>query len=548
MPKTLLLADDSVVIQKLVALSFANEDVELITVYNGDDAIAKAREVRPNLVLADVVMPGKNGYEVCEAIKQDPDLSGVPVLLLTGTFEAFDDERAQRAGSDGQITKPFEAQALVERVNELLASGATGAARSEAPQGSASREPSEAQKADEQAPSTDVGSNRSDAYDFFDDDLDPLAAPGVAPEPIDEPAAIEPPAATDDAFTFGDPAVPELEPSDPPAAPMDSLAETKPEARGVREDMTVAIMPEEKPPSLDDARTVTAGSFAAATADSFGDGDAALASDPAETVLADFDAAAPADPQATVLTDDAFGGPDLPEAPAADPMETVLADDLAFDGGASDGDGAAPADDLFADDEPSPGEPVAPAAADDDFEFGFDSAPPAVPEPPPDLDLGGDAARLPDGPELDIGGTSAYDVSTSDLADSFADLTPEVPKAPQAPEPMEAEAPMIPAQPLEPAPTPVRNVISNVATEPIAVSDARAEGGPDLSPVLRDRIHETLEKVAWEAFADLSDTIVRQVLERVESVAWEIIPQMAEALIEEEIRRMKGKDEGTKEG
>ena len=139
-------------------------------------------------------------------------------------------------------------------------------------------------------------------------------------------------------------------------------------------------------------------------------------------------------------------------------------------------------------------------------------------------------------------------MSTSDLADSFADLTPEVPEAPQAPEPMEAEAPMIPAEPLEPAPTPVRNVISNVATEPIAVSDARAEGGPDLSPVLRDRIHETLEKVAWEAFADLSDTIVRQVLERVESVAWEIIPQMAEALIEEEIRRMKGKDEGPKEG
>ena len=63
---------------------------------------------------------------------------------------------------------------------------------------------------------------------------------------------------------------------------------------------------------------------------------------------------------------------------------------------------------------------------------------------------------------------------------------------------------------------------------------------PDLSPVMRDCIHEALEKVAWEAFADLSDTIVRQVLQRVESVVWEIVPQMAEALIQEEIRRMKG--------
>ena len=124
MPKTLLLADDSVVIQKLVALSFANEEVDLITVYNGDEALQKVRESVPDLVLADVVMPGKNGYEVCEAIKGDPQLRHIPVLLLTGTFEAFDEERARQVGSDGRITKPFEAQALVARVNELLTSTA----------------------------------------------------------------------------------------------------------------------------------------------------------------------------------------------------------------------------------------------------------------------------------------------------------------------------------------------------------------------------------------------------------------------------------------
>jgi CheY-like chemotaxis protein len=137
MPKTLLLADDSVTIQKVVGISFANEDVILLTVDNGDDAIHKAREVRPDLVLADVVMPGKNGYEVCATIKADPDIGSTPVMLLTGTFEAFDDARAQEVGADGHITKPFEAQALVDRVNALLSrstsQGAASAPEAPAP-------------------------------------------------------------------------------------------------------------------------------------------------------------------------------------------------------------------------------------------------------------------------------------------------------------------------------------------------------------------------------------------------------------------------------
>ena len=128
MSKKLLLADDSVVIQKLVGLSFANEAIEIVSTDNGDDAVSMAREIRPDVVLADVVMPGLSGYEVCEAIKQDPELAGTPVLLLTGTFEAFDDARASTVGANGQITKPFEAQALVERVNEVMAAAAAAAA------------------------------------------------------------------------------------------------------------------------------------------------------------------------------------------------------------------------------------------------------------------------------------------------------------------------------------------------------------------------------------------------------------------------------------
>ena len=89
MSKMLLLADDSVVIQKLVGLSFANENIEIVSTDNGDNAVTMARDLRPDIVLADVVMPGLSGYEVCEAIKQDAGLAHTPVLLLTGTFEAF---------------------------------------------------------------------------------------------------------------------------------------------------------------------------------------------------------------------------------------------------------------------------------------------------------------------------------------------------------------------------------------------------------------------------------------------------------------------------
>ncbi|AMV72964.1 hypothetical protein JCM30471_36080 [Desulfuromonas carbonis] len=120
MSKKLLLADDSITIQKVIGITFANEDYELTVVDNGDTALAKAREIHPDLILADVFMPGKNGYDLCSAIKQDPDLKGVPVLLLSGTFEPFDEEKARSCGAESWIAKPFESQALIDRVEQLL--------------------------------------------------------------------------------------------------------------------------------------------------------------------------------------------------------------------------------------------------------------------------------------------------------------------------------------------------------------------------------------------------------------------------------------------
>lgn len=120
MSRKLLLADDSVTIQKVIGITFVNEDYTLAVADNGDAALEKARSDRPDLILADVFMPGKNGYELCAAVKADPSLAGVPVLLLTGTFEPFDEAKAQACGADGWIAKPFESQTLISRVKELL--------------------------------------------------------------------------------------------------------------------------------------------------------------------------------------------------------------------------------------------------------------------------------------------------------------------------------------------------------------------------------------------------------------------------------------------
>jgi CheY-like chemotaxis protein len=129
MPKTLLLADDSITIQRVVAITFANEDFTITTVDNGEDAILKAKEMKPDVILADVIMPKRNGYEVCKAVKSDPELSRIPVLLLAGTFEAFDENRATEVGANGHITKPFESQALIDRVKELVLGTGAPAAR-----------------------------------------------------------------------------------------------------------------------------------------------------------------------------------------------------------------------------------------------------------------------------------------------------------------------------------------------------------------------------------------------------------------------------------
>jgi CheY-like chemotaxis protein len=117
----LLLADDSVTIQRVIELTFADEDVQVLAVGDGQQAIDRVRAERPDIVLADVGMPERDGYEVAAFIKGDPQLAHIPVLLLTGAFEPVDEVRARAVGCDGVLVKPFEPQMVISRVRDLLA-------------------------------------------------------------------------------------------------------------------------------------------------------------------------------------------------------------------------------------------------------------------------------------------------------------------------------------------------------------------------------------------------------------------------------------------
>jgi CheY-like chemotaxis protein len=118
---TILVADDNSNIQKMVSLAFADQGIEVISVGNGEAAVRKLFDVRPDVVLADVFMPVRNGYEVCEFVKKDPRFAQIPVILLVGAFDPLDEKEARRVGADGVLKKPFAPpDPLIAMVNSAL--------------------------------------------------------------------------------------------------------------------------------------------------------------------------------------------------------------------------------------------------------------------------------------------------------------------------------------------------------------------------------------------------------------------------------------------
>jgi CheY-like chemotaxis protein len=120
MTPRILVADDSITIQKVVELTFSKEDFQIIRALNGVEALAKAKESKPDIILLDIFMPEKNGYEVCESLRKDPQLKEVPIIFLVAAFEEFDKERSLRSGANDYVTKPFESKQLIAKVKQHL--------------------------------------------------------------------------------------------------------------------------------------------------------------------------------------------------------------------------------------------------------------------------------------------------------------------------------------------------------------------------------------------------------------------------------------------
>jgi CheY-like chemotaxis protein len=223
MRRKLLLADDSVTIQRVIELTFADEDVQVFAVGDGKKAIASIEADRPDIVLADIGMPERDGYEVAAFIKGNPQLASIPVLLLTGAFEPIDETRARAVGCDGVLVKPFEPQMVINRVKDLLAGRRPAGLWAASPAGQgAARQPAPVEKplgalaADSHAAPGGTGGTLEDYFDRLDAAFANLEAggppaPSGLPSPGLQPSADAHPSAAPaqawrDATPFSDPA------------------------------------------------------------------------------------------------------------------------------------------------------------------------------------------------------------------------------------------------------------------------------------------------------------------------------------------------------
>ena len=491
MSKKLLLADDSITIQKVIGITFANEEYDLTIVDNGAIALERARAERPDLILSDVFMPGKNGYELTAAVKQDPLLQGVPVLLLAGTFEPFDEDKARASGADGWISKPFESQALIDRVEELLAKGAAAAPApepvAEAPAADKEQEPAaeweETFDLDQEPASTD--DDLWGAVSFAEEDL------GEEPEDFEE-----------EAFVLEEEPV-ELK---PPTPEIPGLAEEE-DFLFEDEPLELAGSPLEKAPLLP------------AEEEPFVFEEEPL--DLAEETAADKWGSAATEEEDFVFEEDPL---ELMEEPPSG--EQAAASAVAADGDEFDWEEVSEPESAASWEEPEE-EILILEEADilEEEDLGIDSfitAETASVEGA--LKWEESEETLAAGPDEDIFAAPEPAMAAGQADEEEFSLSEEGPEWGFAEPDLEEEEPFaveeegVPAEPVSrPAPAPASP--ESVAAQVQGLSDE------DLARVV--------EKVAGTVIERLASTIL-------EKIAWEVVPDLAESMIRDELRRLKG--------
>ena len=508
MAKKILLADDSITIQKVVELTFSDGDYEVTAVNNGAKAIQKLSEMRPDIILSDIIMPEKNGYEVCEYVKSHPEYRNIPVILLTGTFEPFDPDRADKAGCDAVVTKPFESQSLIHKVEELIQ------------QSQSSPEVEESQPA---------------AHDMFADVPSFDAAPAPAAV-ADEPFA-------HDNDIFAAPAAPA--PSLTADMPFDTTPEpeygneTRALPRMSFEEMQQMAGQTAQPVAHQEPEPVQEASPWDEAPSAFGGETRAFPRMSFEEMQQMASSAAPA-PQAQPEPTDPFGEtPSAPPEPETSPWDEPKEDSgatrafpmMSFEEMRQMSEQAHPAAEPYeAADEPSaaPFETPAPSPAAE-----------ASPWDEPPAAFGGETRAFPrmsfeemekmagqPAAAAEPQWTPAAEVPT---ADPFAEPEPEPQSEPEQPaspfamaephdeEPVATHAPEPPAEELASAPV-VNPQITDAAAAP-------AEAQSELTDAQVERIARIVVKL-------MSDKVIRD-------IAWEVIPDVAEMLVKERIRQLE---------
>ena len=206
MTSRLLVADDSSTIQKIVSMAFEIEDVEVEGIGNGQEAFGRISQFNPDIVLADVDMPGLDGFELSAKIKESPETSAIKVLLLASDFEEFDEQRYQECGADNHISKPFKSDDIVAMVKSLLGTSDEGSVeltdKTVSDQNASEPEPSLeellASVEELSAEGGEFSSPEGEATELTEEEslelmanIKPMGLP-KAPEPLENPVGLEP--------------------------------------------------------------------------------------------------------------------------------------------------------------------------------------------------------------------------------------------------------------------------------------------------------------------------------------------------------------------
>lgn len=123
MLKKVMVVDDEADIRRLVELTLQDNRYEVLVAKDGEEALAMVQKEQPQLIFLDVMMPKKDGYEVCQQLKTDPATAWIKIVMLTAKAQEFDRRRAMEVGADDYFTKPFSPIVLLDKVEEVLGDG-----------------------------------------------------------------------------------------------------------------------------------------------------------------------------------------------------------------------------------------------------------------------------------------------------------------------------------------------------------------------------------------------------------------------------------------